>query len=248
MKRILTVDLGNTALKASLYCGERDAPEMRKVFAGDSPNVGELLDQWRPDGIAICRVGNDPYNIVERLMKSGVPALELTPSTQLPITVEYDTRNTLGNDRVAAAVGATAYADAALVVDAGTAITSDIIAGGCFHGGNISPGLRLRFRSLNAFTSRLPLIGPDGELPEFGHDTVTAIRAGVMGGVAAQIMREYRLAKQIYNNIQLMLTGGDADIIGNMLAAEGADFRICPSLVGLGLVRIFNHNNHNEKN
>ena len=103
--------------------------------------------------------------------------MRLSHETPLPIGVEYATPSTLGLDRIAAAAGASLVAEEALVVDAGTAVTLDIVSAIVSSEG-ISPRMRLRFRSLNRFTSRLPLVSATGDIPTFGYDTETAIRAG----------------------------------------------------------------------
>jgi type III pantothenate kinase len=71
----------------------------------------------------------------------------------------FHSKETLGFDRLAAAVGAhTTFPDSnVLIIDAGTAITIDMVtAKGEFLGGNISPGLEMRFKALNTFTKKCP--------------------------------------------------------------------------------------------
>ena len=86
----------------------------------------------------------------------------LDETVSLPIKVQYKTPKTLGKDRLAAAVGANYLQPGKdlLVIDAGTAITYELIdASGSYLGGNISPGMTTRFRALNLFTEKLPLVG-----------------------------------------------------------------------------------------
>ena len=85
----------------------------------------------------------------------------LDETVSLPIKVQYKTPKTLGKDRLAAAVGANYLQPGKdlLVIDAGTAITYELIdASGSYLGGNISPGMTTRFRALNLFTEKLPLV------------------------------------------------------------------------------------------
>ncbi|MDE6338656.1 MAG: type III pantothenate kinase, partial [Muribaculaceae bacterium] len=144
--------------------------------------------------------------------------------------------------RVAAAVGASLIAECALIVDAGTAVTLDVIAGKAFKGGNISPGLRLRFRSLNCFTSRLPLVNPAGALPEFGYDTETALRSGVVNGIVDEIENTFHRGAAVYRGLRLLLTGGDADYLAPLLRKRGLQPEIVNSLVGSGLCEIYKYN------
>lgn len=241
-RSILTVDVGNTAVKVAVFEGER----LVQSIVG-SADVVETVEAILPfcsvDGISCCSVAGDVDEIGSRLGCLGLPVICLTPSTPLPIEVEYSSRATLGADRVAAAVGVAAQGMASIVVDAGTAVTVDIVADLCFKGGNISPGLRLRFRSLSEFTSRLPLVQPEGRLPLFGDDTETAIRAGVVRGLVSELDAAWRAARDLYANITMILTGGDASLLAPLLSQRGIDVSADAEAVGRGLVRIFNYNN-----
>lgn len=241
--RVLTVDIGNTSVKVGVFEGER---LVRSVvgFSSGREAVSTMLTLNSVDGAAYCCVGDDSDDILGMMRDEfGMNVVALTPETRLPIRIEYGSRDTLGADRVAAAVGAARSDGAVLVVDAGTAVTSDIVADGVFAGGNISPGLKLRFRSLHEFTSRLPLVSPEGELDSFGHDTVTAIRAGVVNGLLSQLADDFNRASLEYDNLSMVLTGGDASFIAPMLESRGIPVVTDPETVGRGLVRIYNYNN-----
>ena len=107
---------------------------------------------------------------------------QLSP-TALPsgITLGYRTPATLGADRLAAVMGAQSLLPhrTVFVIDAGTCITFDLLlSNGHYLGGNISPGLDMRLRAMHEFTARLPLISAEGENPDYGYDTITALRSG----------------------------------------------------------------------
>ncbi len=244
--RILTIDIGNTAVKGSIF---EDGRLLDSVLleTRDASGLRRLVESYAPAGIICCCVGQDADEFVEDCERLyGLHVMQLTHNTPLPISVEYATPLTLGLDRIAAAAGATMVAQRALVVDAGTAITLDIISDNTFHGGNISPGLRLRFRSLNHYTSRLPLVSPHGDIPSFGYDTETAIRSGVVNGIIAEIATEYEIAKRKYQGLRLLLTGGDADYLAPLLRQRGVNPEQVGWLVGRGLERIFLLNNNNN--
>ena len=246
--RVLTVDIGNTAVKGSIF---EDGEFLGSALA-DNRTVRELMpliEEFQPQGAICCSVGNDAETFVADLEReTGLHVMTLDHDTALPIGVEYGTPGTLGLDRVAAAVGAVMITRDALVVDAGTAMTLDIVADGAFRGGNISPGLRLRFRSLNNFTSRLPLVGPADEFPAFGYDTETAIRSGVTMGILDEIKNTYVRAQARYPGIRIILTGGDAPFLETFLTADGLEPMTVPSLVGRGLEEIYKFNINNDGN
>lgn len=240
--RVLTIDIGNTAVKGSVF---EDGIFLESILAEKrtAEELRPLIEKYKPEGSICCSVGNDADELVKDIEGlTGFRVMRFTHSSRLPIAVKYATPLTLGLDRVAAGVGAAMIAGDSLVVDAGTAMTLDIVADEAFLGGNISPGLRLRFRSLNRFTSRLPLVNPGGDLPEFGYDTETAIRCGVVGGIIDEIENTYLRAKRAYPKIRLLLTGGDAPFLEPLLKERGVIPEMVPSLVGRGLEEIYKSN------
>lgn len=239
--RILTVDIGNTAVKGSVF-EEGCLLGSTLLETRDPSLLLPLVGEFAPQGAICCCTGSDAEDFTAELESlTGLQAEMLSHATPLPIRIEYTTPSTLGLDRVAAAAGASLRGGEILVADAGTAVTLDLVAGDTFLGGNISPGLGLRFRSLNKFTSRLPLIGPQGELPAFGHDTATAIRAGVVRGMVAEIADTFRRARRRFPHVRMLLTGGDADFLAPLIEEAGVETEICHSLVGEGLERIYLH-------
>ena len=82
-------------------------------------------------------------------------------------------------------------------------------AAGRYHGGNISPGLQMRFKALNQFTARLPLVEAEGRLLSMGKDTETAIRAGVLRGISYEMQGYIKEMRTKYPELLVFLTGGD---------------------------------------
>lgn len=122
----------------------------------------------------------------------------LNEPVALPITIQYETPETLGQDRIAAAVGANYLQPGKniLVIDAGTAITYELMDHqGIYRGGNISPGMSTRFKALNHYTNKLPLVEEKEEIPLLGTTTETAIQAGVVNGIVYEMegyIREFQ--------------------------------------------------------
>ncbi|MDE5674668.1 MAG: type III pantothenate kinase [Muribaculaceae bacterium] len=244
MKKILTVDQGNTSAKAVVW--ENGIPV--KTLRVESLTIEDLLPVFEIDGIegcAYCSVCHTDAKFIETLRRLvDGRLLVLTPSVPLPIKVCYGSRSTLGNDRVAAAVGAHALmpGDAALVVDAGTAVTIDVIdRDGGFLGGNIAPGMHLRFKSLKESTQQLPMVDEYGELPSFGTDTESAIRCGVVGGMVSEIVDAYARASSIYGCSRVVLAGSDGAVLEPLLKERGLPVITDPNLVGRGLAEIFEY-------
>ena len=146
---------------------------------------------------------------------------------------DYASPETLGADRLAAAVGA-AYCCKGhdlLIVDAGTCITYDYVsAEGHYLGGNISPGLGMRLRALHEQTARLPLVNADGEIERIGSNTINAIRAGVLQGVDYEITGYIRTMMRRKPDARIFLTGGNGYRFAQETEVERND-----ALVEIGL-------------
>ncbi len=239
----LVIDIGNTVAKLAAF-GE-DGRLVEVVY--DSNRTLELLPEFcrrHSFGRAILASVIDLEEAVEsRLARLSFPLLRLGADTPVPVENLYETPRTLGYDRMAAVVGAHELFPGrdVLVIDAGTCITYEFLdADGRYHGGNISPGMQMRFRALHHFTGRLPLVAAEGRDLSMGKDTDTAIRAGVLRGIEFEIEGYIRTLKHKYPQLLVFLTGGDDfSFDTNVKSIIFAD----RFLVLKGLNRILNYNN-----
>ena len=232
-KRVLTVDRGNTSIKLSVFeNGEKVL--MLRLYSPEVSVLSQFIDEVEADGAIVCAVGLPvPDDIIAQLReKFGRALLIFDHDTHLPIAIEYRSRATLGLDRIAAVVAATDIFPGkdVVVVDAGTALTVDrVLSGGVMLGGNISPGMSMRFESLHSHTSSLPLVTADGPLPEFGIDTETAIRCGVVRGMVAEILSALEPEES------MLLCGGDSRVIAPLLDIPEDRLHVTEDAVGMGL-------------
>ncbi len=239
MEYRLVLDFGNTALKATIY---RDG----EVFAQtnlDAPTTEEILafSTSKPIKCAILgSVVNHSPNIIAELAPL-FPLIILGPTTPLPITNKYSTEDTLGYDRIAAAVQAWQLFPntPVLAIVAGTCITYNVVDGnGNFLGGAISPGLHMRIEAMHEKTQKLPLIKLKGEHPLTGTTTETSLRSGVYNGTVAELEGMiYHYLKQ-YPGLNTVIGGGDATLLAEALK-NGIFAR--PNLVAQGLYSILEY-------
>lgn len=242
--RFIAIDQGNSMLKLTLFEGERPL-EMRRFPADALEDVFSVVERWKADAGAFCSVGKIDSRMVEslRLALDG-RLLILSRSTRLPVGIDYSTPGTLGVDRIALAVGAAMLykGENVMVVDAGTAITLDVVdSTPAFRGGRITSGIRLRFEALHTHTSALPLVDADGRLPILGDSTVTAIRSGVVLGVSDEITETFRQYKENYGCTRAVLTGGDASLLSECINTRIPADHV-PDLMALGLLYIYKYN------
>jgi type III pantothenate kinase len=239
----LVLDIGNSGLKAGWF----DGNGLTGVSRHDSAphDTLEALIGSRPvDAVLVSSVGSADRQTFASFSGAVKQWFFLEPSLPLPLTIRYSTPETLGKDRIAAAAGACMLFPnlPLLVIDLGTAITIDFVsAEGEFRGGNISPGMKTRFRALHEFTARLPLVEKDGNWPDFGNDTRTAITAGVQQGILHELDGYMHAFAVRFPQCRFMLTGGDAVFFADRFKKPiFAD----PDLVLKGLNHILEFNLH----
>lgn len=239
----LIIDIGNTMAKIALFSPEG---EMVKVLTSSNQSLDCLTALCREYSIKqgiVAPVIDLNEQVLADLAALPCPLLWLNEQTALPVVNLYETPQTLGYDRMAAVVGANEqfpHRDI-LVIDAGTCITYEFIdSKGQYHGGNISPGMQMRFKSLHQFTARLPFVTAEGRTIPLGKDTETAIRAGVLKGMEYEISGYIQAMKHKYPELLVFLTGGDDfsfdSSVKNIIFADRF-------LVLKGLNRILNYNN-----
>lgn len=212
----LTIDQGNSSAKIVVWDG--DTPVDQEVAAQLSKeSLVKVVERFHPRRALCCSVTGNGRRIAQWLGTQGVDAREVHYDMPLPLVLDYATPHTLGEDRIAAAVGAWSLFPGcnSLVVDMGTAVTYDLVsADGHFRGGNIAPGIGMRLRSLHSFTARLPEVVGYGDTPLLGTDTATAMRAGAVRGVVSEIAY-YR--SHLPADTRIVLTGGWAQRVSEFL-------------------------------
>lgn len=234
MNNTLVVDIGNTMAKAALFKGMELLGNVRLK------NLEELrafTQDQSISGVMVARVGN-ALEDAEKFLQQNFTTTRLGHGIRLPFTNGYQTRETLGADRVAAVAGAQHFFPEknCLVIDMGSCITFDFLdANGMYHGGAISPGMMMRFRAMHEYTGKLPEVHP-AELPDWiGNSTEGSLQSGVFYGITDEINGAIDRYEQKFGSVQVVLCGGDSYLFGkhiknNIFAA--------PELVLYGLNKI----------
>lgn len=240
----LCLDIGNTRWKAGVFNGE--SLETLQVF--DSQHAVEkikaLLYNHSIEHTIFSTVNQISEEVLQDL-QAHTQVLELNHKTQLPIQSKYETPQTLGPDRIAAVMGIFGVFEQALVIDVGTCITYDVLTNGnIYQGGNISPGLSMRFKALNHFTGKLPLIDPTtDELVCIGSSTEQAIQVGVIQGILHEIEGFIDQYSSRYGEMSVIMTGGDSNYLVERLKKM---IFVRPNLVLEGLSKILVHHVQNK--
>lgn len=236
----LVVDEGNTLCKiAVLDKNEVLCEASAKEF--DMAVVEQMLSKHRLESAIVASTRAGAERICEELRTKVATVLHFTSQTEVPIGVDYASRQTLGADRIAVAVGVVCEMGIrdALIVDMGSAITFDVVEDGAFKGGNISPGVSMRFRALHEFTALLPLCEAKEPNNRFGSSTAEAIEQGVMQGILHEIEGYVDRISAKNEKKSIIFCGGDAESFVNRI--KNAIF--APrKLMFTGLNRILEYN------
>lgn len=244
MSHKITIDRGNTALKAALWDGQgvlvatltgdysRPAGDLAATLAATYLHEGDSVD-----AVAWCTVVASEHADDEASLAAAAPLVrELTAMTSGKISIGYLTPESLGADRVAAVLGALTVAGddrPLLVADIGTAVTCDYVSPQRrYAGGNIAPGIEMRLRALATFTDALPAVKVEGgDIPLWGRTTAEAMRSGAVRGIAAELEYYHRAAG---HKAVAVITGGSAKLLvdENILTF---DYIYDPYLVHRGL-------------
>lgn len=242
----LCIDQGNSRTKIALF--KKDGRIVKNLLykSFTSADVERLFSLYPITQSIVSSVANmDPavINALNRLSKKFVLFDHLTP---LPIKNCYQTPETLGHDRIAAAVGAAHLCPGQnlLIVDAGSAVTYDFVsAEQGYLGGNIAPGIKMRLTVLHQMTKKLPQVEVEQNAltPLFGKNTKEAIAAGVVRGVVFEVKGYMRALSEQGIDFVAFATGGHAPYILNGVK-DG--MRHEPNLVLIGLNKILEYNMH----
>ena len=238
----LIIDKGNSQVKVAIFSNRK----ILKSIVLDELNTG-IIDDLKKEypeltQAILSTVADKDDTLCETLKNKFKLFIELGPQTPVPIENLYESRETLGPDRLAAAVGANSLFPCSnlLVIDAGTAITYDIIdSNNRYLGGNISPGLEIRYKALHEYTKKLPLVERADEFPLIGKTTEEAIRAGVQGGIISEMDAMIDRIRDNWIDCKVILTGGDSFFFDEKL--KNTIF-VMFELTLLGLNRIIEYN------
>ena len=237
--RNFIIDLGNTNCKVAfeengVLCEINRSSQDEDI----SSFIFSHLKDERPDVIVFSNVRNDNPELNKELESRCGKFILLDYQTELPVDLNYQfPAKGLGADRIAGALAVAMMFPGkdCIKFDFGTALTVDFInKEGTLMGGNISLGLNTRFKALNTFTKRLPLIKDIEEFPDFGVTTTTAMTAGVVFGLMFEV--EGYINK--YPDYTIVFTGGDAFYFAEKM--KSAIF-VAPNLVLMGLAQIANY-------
>ncbi|MBO4340830.1 MAG: type III pantothenate kinase [Bacteroidales bacterium] len=229
----LIVEIGNTALKAAWsdrmtlgktfrYQGEKYQEFILSLVKKEKPKVMVVSSVFPLSDEDISAFSSEcgSLHILDRGHK------DLLSTFGLPQYLSYDR---------AAAIIATRYlfrGKSCTIVDFGTTLSVDFTSeDGTYTGGNLSLGLRTRFKAINRYSRRLPLVETPENPEPVGHGEQSSIESGAVSGIVFEIEGYLKMHP---DNI-VVFTGGDANYFAKRM--KSSIFVICNLvLVGLALI------------
>lgn len=215
----LVIDAGNTRIKWATF--DVNQQIVKHGIAGHH-ELQKLLDGL--DGIENIVLSDVSGKIRVTNISSYGKAYELNHELPIPISLDYETPETLGNDRIASAVGAHSLFPESncLIIDAGTCITADLItAAGVFRGGAIAPGIQMRLDAMHTFTGNLPQLKVSKTYNQLqGKSTKDCMLSGAIAFSFIEIDAVIQRYNERYQTLRVILTGGDAELLAKGLKSN----------------------------
>jgi type III pantothenate kinase len=222
----LIIDIGNTRIKIAVFEGNK-LVDIRKFNDLSPEKIDEQITEYNTEFrqftpvessiVSAVRTYNDE---IKNILIKRTNFIELDTGLNLPVKLIYKTPLTLGKDRIAiASAGAVLLpGQNFLAIDTGTCITYNFVNKNKeYLGGGISPGIMMRFKALNTFTDKLPLVRRHDETELIGDSTENSIISGVMNGVASEVDGIIERYKNKYPDLKIFLTGGDTEYFAKNL-------------------------------
>jgi len=236
----LTIDIGNSFAKLAIFHdGEIVYKERHhKLLVG---NVDKLYKKF-----FFSRAILSSNRVMDKRIITAIQRrydmIILDHNTAIPIKNLYRTPETLGRDRLAAMVGAYVQypKQNCVIIDLGTCNTFDLVdKNGTYQGGNISPGVDMKLKAMNHFTSKLSLPVRQYNDDPIGKDTTSALQNGAFWGTIFEIESFIHRMNALFTPLNVILTGGDAEIFGSKLNSK---IFVAPNIVLIGLHEILKYN------
>ncbi|HMI78259.1 MAG TPA: type III pantothenate kinase [Ferruginibacter sp.] len=210
MIKTICFDFGNTRLKAAVF--ENDVFTGEIVLpADDIPAIEDLLNTHQPQKTILSSV-IDHNAAIEDLLAAKTKFHKVSHLTRANFTTPVGKPETIGPDRLALSAAAVHFYPGKnnLIISLGSCITYNFI--NQYHqfiGGSISPGMEMRFKAMQVFTAKLPLVKPEWNFPLVGYDTKTNMQSGVIAGITYEMGGFIDSYANKYGNFNAVLTGGD---------------------------------------
>ncbi len=229
----LFIDIGNTRVK-TCACVSNSLKSSKAWSINDLSGLDDEIAN--AETILICSVSVKNYNLIKGYLEGK--SYRLINHELLRDYIDYETPESLGMDRVVAAVGAWKhFHKGSIVVDSGTASTIDMINdSGVFCGGVIMPGIGLMEGAFRQYTE-LPAAERKRPSQWPPRSTENALKWGVTGSYLTALSAHILKFKEADPGLKVAVTGGDGHWVADMLENE-FEIEVLEELVFRGMREI----------
>ena len=237
--QVLAIDAGNTSIKIGHFVNN-ELIEVRRFSLDKLYTLRTWISELGTTDAVISSVLSETDT--KELALLFPSALYVNAQTKLPVHLNYQSKNTLGIDRICNAVYMAMHCRTkhGVSIDIGTCIKFDIVEKSKgYLGGSIAPGITLRYKSLNDYTGNLPLLSNKSQTELVGNDTNSSIQSGVMNGIQCEIHRMMERYLEQFKDLTFFVTGGDASFFD---IHSKNDIFADENLTLKGLFEIYKHN------
>lgn len=240
---VLVIDAGNSFLKLALF-ENGEITNIQRIKFSEFEMLRHFYNQLGRPQVILSSVLNSEQT--KQLLSLFDTCFNINRETKLPIHLNYSTVNTLGIDRIcnAAAIHSMNFLEkkGGVSIDIGTCVKFDFVdENGTYQGGSISPGISLRYKSMNDYTANLPLLDTKEPTSLIGRSTHESIHSGVMNGIKAEIDQFIERYRQENGDLTFFVTGGDAQFFD---FGGKNDIFVNENLTLIGLYQIYLFNAH----
>jgi len=210
------MDIGNTATKLAVFQSDKMIQVQTVATTNMLAEVEALLKKFSRVKHGLLSSVKMIDDLELKRLQKLLPIKILDVSFQLPFKNAYDTPHTLGVDRLALMAAAVQQYSKrnVLVIDAGSCVTYDFMdSNQNYLGGAISPGVEMRYKALETFTSNLPLLEKTPPNQRIGSSTEASIHSGVIHGLLHEMEGTIKEYQNKYTDLTVILTGGDTDFL-----------------------------------
>ncbi len=236
----LVIDFGNSTQKMALFDdGQQCDFLLQEIITIE--DIVNFVGQHKINKVILSTVISVEKQLLEYL-QTHFDFIVFDSQTPIPLNNKYQSKATLGSDRLACAVAAHCLCpqNNVLVLQMGTCITMDFVSQeGEYIGGSIAPGMQMRFQALHNFSAQLPKVDYRSLTTFVGTTTEESILSGVINGISAECNGMINQYKEKYANLKIIFTGGDAKLFENSIKNEIFAYS---NLVLIGLNQILMYN------
>jgi type III pantothenate kinase len=238
-KKVIAIDAGNTSVKAG-YFNNDCLIEVRRFSLKEIDKLSIWVNSiGNPETVMSSVLSKIETKVILDLFKN---CFLISNETKFPFDINYSSAKTLGIDRICNAAYLFVHSKTpfAACIDIGTCLKFDLIhKTKGYLGGSISPGIDLRYKSLNDYTGNLPLLS-NKTIPKLvGTSTELSITSGVLNGMKHEIISMIEQYRMEFLDLTFFMTGGDTSFFD---FESKNDIFADENLTVKGLYEIFKHN------